>query len=153
MDPFWHLNMTHALSMWQVRRNVRVGSAFVYRQIGFHWRWRVGHVHSSVEFAVPKIHPVSSEYIVTTLQVVDIQTSFIPSGFLHVTDRSYSFPRTLAALALYKCYTFRECLHFVGHLLRCEGTDSYKSWAFSVPSPAWLPSGGSEAHRGREFSC
>lgn len=84
-------------------------------------------MHPSVESEVPKIHPESSEYIVITLQVVDIQISFIPSRFLHQTDRSYPFPRTLAALALYKGYTFRGCLPFVGHLLRCEALDLYMS--------------------------
>lgn len=84
-------------------------------------------MHPSVESEVPRIHPISSECIVTTPQVVDIQTSFISSVFLHVTYRTYPFPRTLAVLTLYKCYTFRGCLHFVGHLLTCEGIDLYKS--------------------------
>lgn len=64
-------------------------------------------MHTSVEFEVPKIHLVSSECIATTLRVIVIQTSVIPNGFLIVTDRSYPFPRTLAILTLYKCYTLR----------------------------------------------
>lgn len=44
-------------------------------------------MHPSGEFEVPKLHPASSEYTVTTLQVVDFQTCFIAGGFLRVTDR------------------------------------------------------------------
>lgn len=79
------------------------------------------------EFEVPKIHPLSSKYIVTTLQVVDSQTSFMPCGFLYVTDRSYPFSRTPAALALHKGYTFKGYLYFLGHSLKCEGVDLCKS--------------------------
>ena len=33
-------------------------------------------MHPSVELEVPKIYPVSSDYIATTPQVIDIQTSY-----------------------------------------------------------------------------
>lgn len=70
-----------------------------------------------VEFRVTKLHLVNSEYIVTTLQVVD----FIASGFLHVIGKRYLFSRTLTAL--YECFVFRGCPHVMGHLLKCEGIE------------------------------
>lgn len=75
------------------------------------------------------------------LQVIDIQTYFIPSSFLHVTDRIYSLRRTLAPLALCKCYTFRGCLHAMAHLLRFGGVDLNKTWACKCSqlslAPCW----------------
>lgn len=70
-----------------------------------------------MEFGVTKLHLVNSAYIVTTLQVVD----FIASGFLHVTDKTYLFSRTLTAL--YECFVFRDSPNVIGYLLRCEGIE------------------------------